>query len=270
MIVTMRNWERCRSTPKQQKQPNPRSRPMIVGESGPELLLTPMRELLTNRDESPVRRESLRQQPALEGSSIPIEDILVVDVADGREPKLHLTTMTFGYYEFTCNNRNGHDILLAFLKASVSPERILDGRIEDEGPTIRSSSSVTSCLDVDALTAAHLQGRADSETWPEKMSRRVGKVVSSLTELSGAFCDLACCLDDSVREKPPASPPSSPRTSMHPSRRTSLRYSDLEMDENDSQLPTVSAEKKPQPTLRRPNNRPLAAELDARYDLGVL
>jgi hypothetical protein len=166
---------------------------------------------------------------------------------------------------------------MAFLKASVAPERILEASRYDvttnpsssssdsdrhrEGPAVRSSSSVTSCLDVDAFTAAHMKGRADNETWPEKMSRRVGKVVNSLSELSGAFCDIACCLgDDAVRDKPPpptsrqASARTTPRRNntshqhqhqqQHPRHqhpRPHFHYSDLELDDQDSQMPTQGA-----------------------------
>jgi hypothetical protein len=106
-------------------------------------------------------------------------------------------TLSLGYFDFGCISLNGHDILLAFLQACVPVDRILNGLITDGGvPGIRmTSSTTTSCfdndmdLDVDALTAQHLQGQADRETWMEKMSRRTGKVVSSLSEMSESFCE---------------------------------------------------------------------------------
>jgi hypothetical protein len=271
---------------------------------------------------------------------------------------VYVTTFSYGMLEFQCQHQNGVDIFMAFLKASVPPERVLDraGRDErrgglgggsrdsydsattasddgedgagnagsqrrkgragrarrgegsrrgDNGPTIRSSSSVTSCLDVDAFTAAHLRGRAEHETWPEKVTRRVGHVVNSLSDLSAACCDGSWCggllqppaaeqdggegpsrpasfrrqpsvVDDDDRDDhPPAPPPSRrkegstgptpppptsssalPGASGRPSQQDGgnratatgdpascstsnrpLGYSDLELDEHDSQLP---------------------------------
>jgi len=331
-------------------------------ECGPELLLTPIDNIMvTKRDESPVRRASIKSQPIASPNrrhgtqdddsslnaaySIPVADILLVDISAASDSSdtankqqrrgsqvprhdliLYITTVAIGYFEFQCLNQNGYDILLAFLKASLAPERVTtrsrdglnrDGRsggavkkkatasrdvikplpsysmkdashqyrhntrknyasedddtVEDCGafsrPSIRSSSSVTSCLDVDALTAAHLKGRADSETWPEKMSRRVGKVVNSLQELSGTFCDLSTCCTDEATQSPgrrrqsrdEASSPHRGGAQFHTGRghghshstlptipspgyiptgdTTPFHYSDLELDDNDSQLP---------------------------------
>lgn len=214
---------------------------ILEGDShcGPELLLTPLHELSGNRQggNSPRRRwrtPSRQVQPINnEGAeekvghsshaqcsfSVPINDICVVETCTARKGasayRIQITTLSLGYFDFDCVSRNGHDILLAFLQACVPVERILDGRIPDV-PGIRLTSSTTSCfdndmdLDVDALTAQHLQGQADRETWMEKMSRRTGKVVSSLSEMSESFCEtIVCCQVDrmneenDVRESPP-------------------------------------------------------------------
>lgn len=356
MICTMRNWETCRSaaaaassshrrpralsaphptrtlTPPHPGSAHPQRRSyqgarsasaVAMNCSGPELLLTPIREILTNRDDSPIRRVSLLQdsssmptppEESIRAYSIPISDVMLVDssthhrtASDHRGSAGHrnypnhpcqifITTFSCGLLDFQCLNQNGHDILMAFLKASLAPERVLDGSgscgRRDAGasddassdgrrqqfrrgggaipdaPALRSSSSVTSCLDVDAFTAAHLQGRADRETWPEKMTRRVGKVVNSLSELSGALCDLAWCLegdqhhhrdDDEVgaRDEPPtaALSPSqlprratpSPRRQHRPNsriqaHRAHFHYSDLELDDQDSSIPTQASD----------------------------
>mgnify|MGYP003401709656 CR=1 FL=1 len=126
--------------------------------------------------------------------SVNADDIIVVQrFPCGR--KMNLVTHT-GSSEFSDLTANGHDILLAFLQAAMQSERIV--MKENESPDIRNtksttSSSVTSCLDVDTLQARQLQGRAAAETWPEKFSRRIGHVFSSLSELSSNLCDATCC-----------------------------------------------------------------------------
>ena len=250
MTCTMRNWE-ARKSPRQSSftmknsvsanslQPDNVVGTIMEGDShcGPELLLTPLHELQsTNREgsNSPRRwRTQGRQvQPVNEAEekkdgqgrryssySVPINDIMVVETCTARKGasthRIQVTTLSLGYFDFDCISRNGHDILLAFLQASVPVERILDGRIKDGAPGIRLTSSTTSCfdndmdLDVDALTAQHLEGQVNRETWMEKMSRRTGKVVSSLSDLSESFCEtVVCCQVDrmdenDVRESPP-------------------------------------------------------------------
>jgi hypothetical protein len=265
--------------------------------SGPELLMTPIHDILTNRDASPLRTKppvvrkartkstesasaagfteqeressssSLQQLDRDDGSgsgsstmittlasfSIPLHDIVVVESqkpqqhsypqqvssrggGSGRRShrhrrkqhhhhsqqqqqqqpecyKLLLTTMENGYLEFNCATSNGHDVLFAFLQATIPPERIV-GVSNDQDtvytheedrslPSKTSQSSVNSCksslMDVDRLTAQQIQGAELSETWPQRMSRRVGKVVHTLTEVSETLCDnmASCCREAS-------------------------------------------------------------------------
>jgi hypothetical protein len=216
---------------KASSKPDARTLRMVVDDDhhyGPELLLTPIMEYMTNhRDDSPVRRTGsnhLRQRnEALVAYSIPIADIMVVETYNVRygSPlhKLTITTISYGVFEFDCNSSNGHDILLAFLQAKLDPERILDGAGVDDSPfpCISDSPSTASCLDVDGLTARHVRGRVENETWPEKISRRMGKVVNSLQEISSTFCEMTCCRsEDCLRERPP---------------RSSFRYNDLGLEE---------------------------------------
>jgi hypothetical protein len=199
---------------------------------GPELLLTPIRELLTTRESSRSRSSSPRNThrnrvaaatAAAAVYGLLISDIVVVETCNVRygaaAHRIQVTTLSAGYFEFDCLSRNGHDILLAFLQASLPEERILDGRLAagSSTPGIRHTSSGLSCLgdtddgdlDVDALTAAHLKGQAERETWMEKISRRTGKVVSSLSEITETFCEsIVCCqardaAGDDIRESPP-------------------------------------------------------------------
>ena len=190
--------------------------------NGPELLLTPVVEYVTNRDDSPARSrhrtssfskvaphdmvEQQQQHFDRKPYAIAVEDILVVNCTYSGSNSLHITTLSSGFFEFSCGTANGHDILLAFLQASLDPERIIQeqpGETAGEnggiarnyscGGVHSGGSSVTSCLDIDALQAQHLEFRATAETWPEKLSRRVGHVFQNLQELSGALCDGACC-----------------------------------------------------------------------------
>lgn len=150
--------------------------------------------------------------------SVPINDVAVVETCNVRygvsAHRIQITTLSVGYFDFDCISRNGHDILLAFLQASLPVGRILDGGLSANVPGgIRLTSSSASCmdmdLDVDALTAQHLKGHSERETWIEKISRRTGKVVSSLSEMSESFCEnMTCCQvdrvsEDDIRESPP-------------------------------------------------------------------
>jgi hypothetical protein len=252
MTCTMRNWEaRHHFTSRSMSRRLSRSLGPAADDTdqqhnhGPELLVTPVQEYLTNhRDDSPAgrgmlvrrtssgssarNREGAGISPAAAAAvpySIPITDIMVVETYNARYGaplhRLNITTISLGIFEFDCHNMNGHDILLAFLQACLAPERILDGSA-DCGPAAvnKTFSQSSSCLDVDGLTARHVQGRVNSETWPEKISRRVGKVVHSLQEISGAICDATCC--QPAAEKRDSAPPR-------------FRFEDLEFCEDDQE-----------------------------------
>jgi hypothetical protein len=223
----MRNWEgeRSRSNPPPFQQSfslanadynSVQKSAVDENDHGPELLLTPVQEYITNRDDSPVRRGSNRRSrvsPATVAQySIPVAEILTVNTSTR---KINVTTLSLGFFEFDNLTENAHDILLAFLQASLQPERIIKAD-ESHCSGINSTNSVTSCLDIDTLQARHLQGRAERETWPEKFSRRVGHVVNSLQELSSTLCDAACCRDTAAesREMP----------------EKTYRFQDLELD----------------------------------------
>jgi len=197
---------------------------------GPELLFTPIQHFLSTRDDSPVRRTRMSQVVPQEydhAYSIPVVDIMVVETHNVRyqasNHKIHITTLTLGYFEIDCCSRNAHDILLAFLQATIAPERVLDGGTAEDFIHPKSSAS-TSCFDfdVDALNAQYMQGRVDRETWPEKFSRRMGKVVTSLTEISETLCAINCCEDSASTEEVREDPPTH-----------GLTYGDLEMDDCD-------------------------------------
>lgn len=232
MICTLRNWEQRRRLSLTSPL-GPRAKGHDA--DGPELLLTPE---LSIRDVSPMRHPGKSPRP-LEPPvpfSIPISDILVVETYNVRYGaaihKLTVTTKSFGVFELNCDGINGHDILLAFLHASLPAERILDGG----GACIRPSESNVSCLDIDGFTARKVYERGENETWPEKLSRRVGKVVNSLHEMSITLCDVSCCQQihtelsssrhDAERRDPPA-----------------VRFNELGLEEEESSLTSPLAQK---------------------------
>lgn len=241
MTCTMRNWETAgkrrsfgrtvlkRETTTSSSNSNNND---DSSSSGPELLLIPIIEaaqyMTNNRDESPQRRSRNTNQPASSNTptvtaagtstasssdvnisqcSISVADITVAYNFLNMKPphRIHIVTSstTASIYEFDNLTDNAYDILLAFLLASIGPERIIDKPIiqpqqppkhhhqrrQHPGHRLKSNSSITSCMDIDTLEAKHLEGLNKNETWPEKFSRRVGHVVNSLSEL----CDSACC-----------------------------------------------------------------------------
>jgi hypothetical protein len=251
MTCTMRNWEFKSPARTSFRRIAPTSATSATDqqqpETGPELVLQPIPELLvptTNaRDESPMRRRQdatetalAAQQQKLQPLAVPISTIVRVEsksdtsssAQTNSTSQFYVTTLTRGYLEFAFMNANGHDILLAFLQAFVAPERILiqstllnTKKNSNNHPGLLQTSSSVSCLDMDGLTSQHLQ---HDETWPEKLSRRISKVVHSLTELSGAFCDATSCCSEERREQTTNGT------------NTSNAYGSLEIDENDSQV----------------------------------
>lgn len=236
---------------------------------GPELLLTPVVEYLTNhRDDSPARPFARRRSNSTQSSgnntpppappvqySIPLSDIMVVETYNARysapSNKLTVTTVSLGVFEFDCHTSNGHDILLAFLQASLAPERILDGSVmtcDGSLPCVEQSASSGSCLDVDGFTARHVRGRLESETWPEKISRRMGKVLNSMEEITGAFCDAATCCNQSQSRTSSARQQPEPREC--PPSAADLRYHDLEFAEDDETSAARSPKRKEAVSLK--------------------
>lgn len=211
MTCTMRNWEYSNQSRRTSFASRNRLHPpfSMVREDhqqvihSPELLLTPIIEYITNRDDSPVRSRhrisSIKVGPENNQCtpySIAIADIIVVNTSSSS--LIQITTLSSGFFEFKFLSANGHDILKAFLQASLDPERIVDDSDNNSDnhhhdPVKTSGSSVTSCLDIDALQARHLRGRAAAETWPEKISRRIGHICQNLSEMSSTLCDKACC-----------------------------------------------------------------------------
>lgn len=203
------------------------------------------------RNSSRGRNSNARVSPVVTQYSIPVDDILIVHTGTAvttttttispnkrssrrggcqqQHHRLSLTTLSLGCFEFDGLSSNGHDILLTFLQACLHPERIVhDDDAKDTHPLKSGSSSVTSCLDIDTLQARCLKGRAEAETWPERLSRRVGHVFNNLSELSSSFCDVACCRE-AAAETREAAPPPVQHPAYHSHHR--LLFAELEIDD---------------------------------------
>lgn len=112
---------------------------------------------------------------------IPISDILVVEKGDSSAHVTNLTTMSNGYFEFTMMNRNGQEILLAFLKANLPGERLVQGLSRSRSDVSHSTASSKS-VDVEAFTASRITERIKNETFPERVRRKVGRALKSVEE----------------------------------------------------------------------------------------
>jgi hypothetical protein len=130
---------------------------------------------------SPKRDERKR----LGDVTIPVGDIMVVDMYGHRDShRTNITTMSHGFFEFTLESRNGQEVLLAFLKASLPKERVMDGQIprSPSGFSQNTHSSGSRGFDVEAFTASRMAERIQHETFSEKVRRKVRHVVTSMEE----------------------------------------------------------------------------------------
>lgn len=116
--------------------------------------------------------------------TIPVSDILVVDmVGDENSHVCNITTVSSGFYEFSLENRNGQDMLLAFLKNALPKERFMKGEIQPEERLVPEDTvSKDPSFDVEAFTAKNMTERIQNETISEKLRRKVGRVFSSFEE----------------------------------------------------------------------------------------
>lgn len=113
--------------------------------------------------------------------TIPLADIMVVDMfGQGNSHQCNLTTLSHGYFELTMDNRNGQDILLAFLNASLPKNRVMG--YKRTASELSNRSSGTRSFDVEAFTATRMSERLKSETMSEKLRRKVVRVFSSFED----------------------------------------------------------------------------------------
>eukprot|EP00934_Nitzschia_sp_Nitz4_P008132 Nitzschia sp. Nitz4//scaffold28_size193895//37783//38970//NITZ4_001633-RA/size193895-processed-gene-0.251-mRNA-1//-1//CDS//3329545886//8122//frame0 len=113
-----------------------------------------------------------------------LDDILVVDMSGmGNMHRCDLKTNQ-GSLDIQLENRNGQDILLAFLSANLPKDRMMGplhrARSEVSARSVTSENSKT--YDVETFTASRMEERLKGETLGEKLRRKVGRVFSSLEE----------------------------------------------------------------------------------------
>jgi hypothetical protein len=132
-------------------------------------------------------------QDALGSVTIPIADITAVDLFGGANlHQSNITTTSCGHYELTMENRNGLDMLVAFLKAGLPKDRVKGGSIHHRtGSQLsrNSGSTANGSFDVEAFTAERMAERMENETVSEKLRRKVVRVFSSLEESKFWFDD---------------------------------------------------------------------------------
>lgn len=137
------------------------------------------------------RMEDQQQSSSIGNVKIPISDIMIADMhGDSTSHIANLTTMSHGYFQFTMMNRNGQEILLAFLKANLPKERIMECAPSSELSRTDSQDSTRS-FDVEAFTAKNMTERIKNETLSEKVRRKVGRAFASIEE---------CKLFDVIRD----------------------------------------------------------------------
>lgn len=140
-------------------------------------------------------RECMDCTTVIKDFSVPVADIMVVDMfGSGDSHQCNITTMSHGFFELTMENRNGQDILMAFLNANLPKERVMSGMRKRTGSEISddTKSTGTTSFDVEAFTATRMTERIQSETMSEKLRRKVVRVFSSFEELSAALTDCTC------------------------------------------------------------------------------
>jgi len=144
------------------------------------------------------RQPSPVPSPKLGTVTIPIKDIMLIDV-DGNANnsyQTNITTMSSGYFEFNMESLNGRLLLMAFLKANLPKEKVLDGThlVLPRSPSniTQNTTGSTKSFDVEAFTASRMAERLKSESISEKLQRRIYRLVSSLEEMSNSISECGC------------------------------------------------------------------------------
>lgn len=126
----------------------------------------------TERQESPPKRPLPMQY------TIPLSNVVVADFFNVH--LLHLTTQSHGYFEFSFLSKNARDTMVAFLTASLPPERILSCSSGAASATRHQEEDKWNApicsFDVETLTNRRIQERVEQETLSEKLKRKVAHV----------------------------------------------------------------------------------------------
>ncbi|CAB9501495.1 expressed unknown protein [Seminavis robusta] len=175
------------------------------------------------------RRQSLgkQQKKRRKTFSVPCCSIKTVEKMVSslfRGYRIFFVTGSRGSYELEFENKNGMDIMMAFLQATLPVERFIqsDGTAANNTSTdggAGDDTSYISTLDVEKLTE-RIAERQHTETMSEKLRKGVGQMVSSIEEMSSSFCGHVCCssgqimgssvapyvpTSDEIRDSPPSS-----------------------------------------------------------------
>jgi hypothetical protein len=117
--------------------------------------------------------------------SLPCSSIKTVEKVSSlfRGYRLFLVTATRGSYELEFENKNGQDIMMAFLQATLPPHSFVNFESGGGSRSVDASdtASYLSTLDVEKLTE-RLAERESEETMSERLKRSVGLMVSSIEE----------------------------------------------------------------------------------------
>eukprot|EP00523_Entomoneis_sp_CCMP467_P000774 CAMPEP_0168749358 /NCGR_PEP_ID=MMETSP0724-20121128/16673_1 /TAXON_ID=265536 /ORGANISM="Amphiprora sp., Strain CCMP467" /LENGTH=333 /DNA_ID=CAMNT_0008797261 /DNA_START=178 /DNA_END=1179 /DNA_ORIENTATION=- len=271
----MRHWEPNSTGPSHHDSVSNASAPSHGSSSGPELILMPVDVL------SPVRRRSDSPNPRGLSKSpeeprqqrdpfhVPLSDIMAVETFDTQKVQqqqrkasldssqrgnchtMKITTQHDGFYEFDSLTRNSHDLLFAFLKANVAPDRLIvvDPTPDDRSCPSTASTSSARSLDVDRFTQEKMKGASERERWSDKLVRRFARVANSVSELASSACDTACCRttkDVTSAEilEVPGPPVKGVATASRSTRRIQLSQGNLEVDDSVSVVSGMTQTKK--------------------------
>jgi len=121
--------------------------------------------------------------------AVPCSGIKTVEKVSSlfRGYRIFFATGSRGSYELEFENKNGQDIVMAFLQATLPAERFVNLSSMTSGSTPSmdgasdNNSYLSSTLDVERLTE-RLAERENNETLSEKLRIRVGRMVSSMEE----------------------------------------------------------------------------------------
>jgi hypothetical protein len=164
----------------------------------------------TGNKEQPNQQQKRPSSPLNDTITIPVKEIMIVNAdTNNKDPKekqqIRITTIHSGFFEFNMENTNGQLILMAFLKANLSKDKVVEGVTAGYGlPQSPSNITQNTCstnisFDVEAFTASRMAERLKSESISEKVQRRIHRLVNSLEESKLArVCTVifACLLYD--------------------------------------------------------------------------
>ena len=179
-----------------------------------------------------------------EATHLPLSDILVVESLSTKKQQqrsytLRLTTQTHGFYVFDNLNLNSRDVLLAFLKANIASERIMEGsgtRPDDLSVPSLGSANSSSSMDVDKLTSEKMRRCSERESFGEKVSRRTTRIAIILSDICSSISDSACCRGRGTDDEPTKEMPSESRKS--------IQLDQGNLEEEDSTVSSVVGRKR--------------------------